>query len=94
MNLKSLETWVIEKNLKSVPGVVDVNPFGGPTREYQVLIDPNKLISYGLSISQVEQQLAGNNANAGGSFIEEGEQEVNVREVGLVATFRISATQS
>ncbi|MGA2754650.1 MAG: CusA/CzcA family heavy metal efflux RND transporter [Terracidiphilus sp.] len=84
MNLKSLETWVIEKNLKSVPGVVDVNPFGGPTREYQVLIDPNKLISYGLSISQVEQQLAGNNANAGGSFIEEGEQQVNVREVGLV----------
>ena len=84
MNLKSLETWVIEKNLKSVPGVVDVNPFGGPTREYQVQVDPNKLISYGLSISQVEQQLAGNNANAGGSFIEEGEQEVNVREVGLV----------
>ncbi len=84
MNLKSLETWVIEKNLKSVPGVVDVNPFGGPTREYQVLIDPNKLIDYGLSISQVEQQLANNNANAGGSFIEEGEQQVNVREVGLV----------
>jgi heavy metal efflux system protein len=84
MNLKSLETWVIEKNLKSVPGVVDVNPFGGPTREYQVLIDPNKLIDYGLSISQVEQQLANNNANAGGSFIEEGEQEVNVREVGLI----------
>ena len=84
MNLKSLETWVIEKNLKSVPGVVDVNPFGGPTREYQVLIDPNKLIGYGLSISQVEQQLANNNANAGGSFIEEGEQEVNVREVGLI----------
>jgi heavy metal efflux system protein len=84
MNLKTLETWVIEKNLKSVPGVVDVNPFGGPTREYQVLIDPNKLISYGLSISQVEQQLTNNNANAGGSFIEEGEQEVNVREVGLI----------
>jgi cobalt-zinc-cadmium resistance protein CzcA len=84
MNLKSLETWVIEKNLKSVPGVVDVNPFGGPTREYQVLIDPDKLIDYGLSITQVEQQLANNNANAGGSFIEEGEQEVNVREVGLV----------
>jgi heavy metal efflux system protein len=84
MNLKSLESWVIEKNLKSVPGVVDVNPFGGPTREYQVLIDPNKLIDYGLSISQVEQQLANNNANAGGSFIEEGEQQVNVREVGLV----------
>ena len=84
MNLKSLETWAIEKNLKSVPGVVDINPFGGPTREYQVRIDPDKLIDYGLSISQVEQQLANNNANAGGSFIEEGEQQVNVREVGLV----------
>src|SRR5579862_1780463 len=84
MNLKSLETWTIEKNLKSVPGVVDANPFGGPTREYQVLLDPDKLINYGLSIGQVEQQLANNNANAGGSFIEEGEQQVNVREVGLV----------
>jgi cobalt-zinc-cadmium resistance protein CzcA len=84
MNLKSLETWAIEKNLKSVPGVVDVNPFGGPTREYQVRIDPDKLVDYGLGISQVEQQLTNNNANAGGSFIEEGAQQVNVREVGLV----------
>ncbi len=84
MNLKSIETWVIEKNMKSVPGVVDTNPFGGPTREYQVRLDPDKLIDYGLSISQVEQQLTNNNANAGGSFIQEGEQQVNVREVGLV----------
>ena len=84
MNLKSLETWVVEKNLKSVPGVVDINPFGGPTREYQVRLDPDKLVSYGLSLSQVEQQLTNNNANAGGSFIQEGLQQVNVREVGLV----------
>ena len=84
MNLKSLETWVVEKNLKSVPGVVDTNPFGGPTREYQVRVDPDKLVSYGLSIAQVEQQLTNNNANAGGSFIEAGLQQINVREVGLV----------
>ncbi len=84
MNLKSLENWVVEKNLKSVPGVVDVNPFGGPTREYQVRLDPEKLVDYGLSLSQVEQQLSTNNANAGGSFIEEGLQQINVREVGLV----------
>jgi heavy metal efflux system protein len=84
MNLKSLETWVVEKNLKSVPGVVDINPFGGPTREYQVRLNPDKLVSYGLSLSQVEQQLTNNNANAGGSFIQEGLQQVNVREVGLV----------
>jgi cobalt-zinc-cadmium resistance protein CzcA len=84
MDLKSLEDWVVEKNFKSVPNVVDVASFGGPTREYQVRVDPNKLIAYGLNIGQVEQQLAANNANAGGSFVEVGLQQVNIREVGLV----------
>src|SRR5579863_3657100 len=84
MELKSIEDWVVEKNFKAVPNVVDVASFGGPTREYQVRVDPTKLISYGMSIAQVEQQLAANNANAGGSFIEAGLQQVNIREVGLV----------
>src|SRR5215510_2745994 len=84
MELKALEDWVIEKNLKSVPDIVEVATFGGPTREYQVRLDPNKLIAYGLSIGQVEQQLTNNNINAGGSFIEAGLQQINVREVGLV----------
>jgi cobalt-zinc-cadmium resistance protein CzcA len=84
MELKSLEDWVVEKSFKSVPDVVDVASFGGPTREYQVRLDPNKLIAYGLSLSQIEQQLTNNNANAGGSFIQEGLQQINVREVGLV----------
>src|ERR1700690_1834557 len=84
MELKSLEDWVIEKQFKSVPDVVDVASFGGPTREYQVRIDPNKLIAYGLNIGQVEQQLTNNNTNAGGNFIEAGSQQINVREVGLV----------
>ena len=84
MELKSLEDWVVEKNFKSVPDVVDVASFGGPTREYQVRLDPDKLIAYGLSLPQVEQQLTNSNANAGGSFIEAGLQQVNVREVGLV----------
>jgi heavy metal efflux system protein len=88
MELKSLEDWVVEKNFKSIPDVVDVASFGGPTREYQVRVDPNKLVAYGLSIAQVEQQLAGNNANAGGSFIESGMQQVNIREVGLVRNVR------
>src|SRR6266566_1286607 len=84
MELKSLEDWVVEKNLKSVPDIVDVASFGGPTREYQVRVDPDKLISYGLSLAQVEQQLTNNNVNAGGSFIEAGLQQINIREVGLV----------
>src|SRR5215475_3339952 len=83
MELKAIEDWVVEKNLKSVPDIVEVATFGGPTREYQVRLDPSKLIAYGLSISQVEQQLSSNNVNAGGSFIEAGLQQINVREVGL-----------
>ncbi|MGA9356437.1 MAG: CusA/CzcA family heavy metal efflux RND transporter [Terriglobales bacterium] len=84
MELKSIEDWVIEKSFKAVPNVVDVASFGGPTREYQVRVDPNKLVAYGLSLAQVEQQLTNNNANAGGSFIEAGLQQINVRSVGLV----------
>jgi cobalt-zinc-cadmium resistance protein CzcA len=83
MELKSLQDWVLTKQFKSVPNVVDVSSFGGPTREYQIRMDPDKLISYGLSIGQIEQQLQNNNVNAGGSFIEEGLQQVNVRELGL-----------
>ena len=88
MELKSIEDWVIEKTFKAVPNVVDVASFGGPTREYQVRVDPNKLVAYGLSIGQVEQQLASNNTNAGGSFIEAGLQQINVRAVGLVTRVR------
>jgi cobalt-zinc-cadmium resistance protein CzcA len=84
MELKSLQDWVISKYMKSVPDVVDDSSFGGVTREYQVRIDPDKLIAYGLSLAQVEQQLANGNANAGGSFIEQGAQQINVRAVGLV----------
>ena len=86
MALKSLEDWVLEKQFKSVPNVVDVSSFGGITREYQVRVDPAKLVAYGLSIGQVEQQLANNNVNAGGGFIEEGQQQINVRAVGLVSS--------
>jgi cobalt-zinc-cadmium resistance protein CzcA len=84
MELKSIEDWVVEKSFKAVPNIVDVASFGGPTREYQVRVDPNKLVAYGLSLAQVEQQLTNNNVNAGGSFIQAGLQQINVRSVGLV----------
>ncbi len=83
MELKSIEDWTLEKQFKSVPNVVDVVSFGGTTREYQVRLDPTKLVAYGLSIAQVEQQIANNNTNAGGSFLEAGLQQINVRAVGL-----------
>src|ERR1700681_1665389 len=84
MELRSLEDWVLLKQFKSVPNVVDVSDFGGTVREYQVRVDPTKLVSYGLSIGQVEQQLTNNNVNAGGSFLEIGLQQMNVRTLGLV----------
>src|SRR5271170_530271 len=83
MALKTLEDWTLEKQFKSVPNVVDVSSFGGLTREYQVQVDPAKLISYGLNIGQVETALANNNVNAGGSFVESGLQQINVRAIGL-----------
>ncbi|WP_348265113.1 CusA/CzcA family heavy metal efflux RND transporter [Telmatobacter sp. DSM 110680] len=83
MELKSIEDWTLEKQFKSVKDVVDVSTFGGTTKEFQVRVDPNKLVSYGLSIGQVEQQLTNNNTNAGGSFVETGQQQMNVRALGL-----------
>ena len=85
MELKSIEDWTIEKQFKQVPGVVDVSSLGGETKEYQIRLDPNKLVSYGLTIAQIEQQLANNNTNAGGSFIVAGSQQINVQAVGLVS---------
>ena len=86
MEKKSLEDWTLEKSFKSVTGVVDVSSFGGPTKEYQIRLDPDKLVAYGLSISQVEQQIANNNTNGGGSFIEQGTQQINVQSLGLYRT--------
>lgn len=84
MSLKSLQDWVIYKQLKTVPDVADVSSFGGLTREYQVQLDPDHLIEYGIGLSQVEQALTTNNNNAGGSFIQSGQQQINIREVGLI----------
>jgi heavy metal efflux system protein len=88
MDLKAIEDWTLEKQFKSVPNVVDVVSFGGITREYQVALDPDKLVAYGLSIGQVEQQLANNNVNAGGSFVEAGLQQINVRAIGLLTNVK------
>src|ERR1700721_380784 len=83
MELRSIEDWVLLKQFKSVPNVVDVSDFGGTVREYQVRVDPTKLVSSGRSIAKVEQQLSNNNINAGGSFVEVGMQQMNVRALGL-----------
>src|SRR5450755_2093779 len=71
-DLKILEEWVLERHYRSIQGVADDSGFGGTTMQYQVLLDPNKLFSYGVTVPQVTSQLSGNNANAGGGFISQG----------------------
>lgn len=82
--LRALEDWVVEKKFRSVPGVVDVNPFGGLTKQYQVTIDPEKLRSYGLSLQQVFTALSNSNTNAGGSYVEHGSELYVVRGIGFL----------
>src|SRR5579863_1440529 len=82
--VRALEDWVVEKKFRTVPGVVDVNPFGGLTKQYQVLVDPAKLKSYNLTLQQVFTALANGNSNAGGSYVEHGSELYVVRGLGFV----------
>jgi cobalt-zinc-cadmium resistance protein CzcA len=84
LELKSLEDWVVERKLRTVPGVVDVVGFGGPTKQYQVNVDPLKLKSYALTLAQVFDALSKGNRNAGGAYIEHGAEMYVVRGLGLV----------
>ncbi|HEY4593522.1 MAG TPA: efflux RND transporter permease subunit, partial [Thermoanaerobaculia bacterium] len=86
MELKILEEWVIERAFKSVPGVADDSGLGGPTMQYQVLLDPAKIAAVGLSVPAVVAALAANNSNAGGGFYSQGGQFYYVRGLGRVTT--------
>jgi cobalt-zinc-cadmium resistance protein CzcA len=83
-DLKVLEDWVLERHYRSIQGVADDSGFGGTTMQYQVLLDPNKLFAYGVSVPQIFQQLTNNNANAGGGFYTQGGQFYYIRGLGLV----------
>jgi heavy metal efflux system protein len=86
MELKTFEDWVIEPQFRSVPGVADDSGFGGGTMQYQVLLDPAKVASVGLSVTQVESALSANNSNGGGGFYSQGGQFYYVRGLGLLST--------
>ncbi|MFZ1081229.1 MAG: CusA/CzcA family heavy metal efflux RND transporter [Candidatus Kryptoniota bacterium] len=84
MDLKTIEDWTLERQFKTVPGVADVVSFGGPSKQYVVEIDPQKLAYYGITLNQVVTSVANNNANAGGSLVEQGNQGFVLRGVGLL----------
>src|SRR6478672_4054693 len=82
--LKILQDWVLERRYRAIQGVADDSSLGGETMQYQVQIDPHRLMSYGVTVPQIVQQLSNNNANAGGGFYSQGGQFYYVRGLGLV----------
>jgi cobalt-zinc-cadmium resistance protein CzcA len=86
MELKTFEDWTVEPQYRSVPGVADDSGFGGGTMQYQVLLDPTKVASVGLSVQQVESSLTANNDNSGGGFYSQGGEFFYVRGLGRVNT--------
>lgn len=82
--LKSAQDWFVRRELKQVPGVIDVTTFGGTTRQYQVEIEPDRLLQYGVTLPQVVAAIQNSNANSGGNYLSLGPQSVNVRGVGLL----------
>ncbi len=85
-NLRTVQDWILQRRLLSVPGVVQVNTWGGTTKEYHVDVDPQKLEAYGVTLQQVISALGNANVNVGGRTINIGQQSVNVRGVGLMET--------
>ncbi|HYV70996.1 MAG TPA: efflux RND transporter permease subunit, partial [Pseudolabrys sp.] len=86
IQLKTIQDWVVERKLRIVPGIADISPLGGKTKEYQVEIDLDRMRAYGLTLPQVINAISTSNANVGGRTIAIGEQSVNVRGVGVLGS--------
>jgi cobalt-zinc-cadmium resistance protein CzcA len=82
--VKALQDWVLQREFKRVPGVIDVTAFGGMTKQYHVEVNPGALNSYGVSLAQVVAALGRSNANVGGNYLSVGAQNFNVRGIGLI----------
>ncbi|HZP77369.1 MAG TPA: CusA/CzcA family heavy metal efflux RND transporter [Pseudolabrys sp.] len=83
-NLRTVQDWVLQRRLLTVPGVVQVNTWGGTTKEYEVEVDPHKLDAYKITLPQVVSAIGNANVNVGGRTINVGQQSVNIRGVGLI----------
>jgi cobalt-zinc-cadmium resistance protein CzcA len=84
MELRTLQDWLVKFELKSIPEVSQVLSIGGDVKQYQILLDPQKLIKYDLTVTQVMESVKRNNQNVGASFITKGSEEYIVRSIGLV----------
>ena len=88
MELSEIQRWQVVTALERVPGVANVDTFGGFTKEFRLELDPSKLLKYGVSVSQVSSAISANTANAGGGRITRGEQSYIVRGIGMVHTLK------
>ncbi|MGC1781218.1 MAG: CusA/CzcA family heavy metal efflux RND transporter [Acidobacteriaceae bacterium] len=84
--IKATQDWLVTRELKQVPGIIDVTTFGGTTRQYQVIVDPNKLLAHNVTLTQAINAIQNSNANVGGDYLTLGAQNVNVRSIGLLKT--------
>ncbi len=82
--LRTIQDWIVRRRLLGVPGVTEVNSFGGLEKQYQVRLDPTKLQAYGLGLRDVLEAVARNNSNVGGAYIEHGAEQYLLRGIGLV----------
>ncbi|HLJ28954.1 MAG TPA: CusA/CzcA family heavy metal efflux RND transporter [Candidatus Angelobacter sp.] len=82
--LKATQDWLVRREVKQVPGVIDVTTFGGTTRQYQVELEQQKLLQYNVPIQQVLSAVSSSNANSGGNYLTMGSQSVNLRSLGLL----------
>jgi heavy metal efflux system protein len=84
VNLRTVSDWIVARRLLTIPGIVQINPWGGPTKEFEVEVDPGKLEAYNITISQIQTALGNANVNVGGREIRVGQQSINIRGVGLM----------
>ena len=88
MERRTVQDWIVRPLLKTVPGVTDVNSFGGMVKQYQVMVDPDRLKKYGVGLHDVFEAVAKNNANAGGNILERASEQYIIRSVGLIGSLQ------
>lgn len=85
MELRTIQDWIISPQLRPIPGVNEVNSFGGYVKQYHILVEPEMLVKYGITLRDVLESVENNNANAGGDFIVKGWEQAYIRTIGLIA---------
>ncbi len=83
-NLRTIQEWIVTPQLKSVAGVNEINSFGGYFKQYQVIVSPEKLVKYAVTVDDVYSAIGSNNENVGGNLLERGTDQYIVRGVGLI----------